>query len=1348
MDENLKNKLQKIESLLPKAMITDRYRLGRELARIKASKSKTPTNEKINQKLVLLEKKLQRSVKKRLWRKINRPKPIYNEALPILSKKDDIIDTISNHPVVIISGETGSGKTTQIPKFCLAACCGVGGKIGCTQPRRIAAMTVSKRIAEELGEPLGQSVGYKIRFKDRTNPKAFIKIMTDGILLAETQNDPHLNEYDTIIVDEAHERSLNIDFILGILKTLLKKRKDLKVVITSATIDTEKFSNAFDHAPVIEVSGRMYPVDVRYMPMDPNWENDDEQTHVDMAVHAVDRLFKETNIGDMLVFMPTEQDIRETCDLIKEKSDKNATILPLFARLSASEQSRVFSQGLRRKVIVATNIAETSITIPGIKYVIDTGLARISRYAPRSRTTSLPVTAISKSSADQRKGRCGRVENGICIRLYSEEDFGGRPLFTSPEILRANLAEVILRMIALNLGDISSFPFIDKPAPKSIQDGFDLLFELGAIVMEPNRKKKKKPRFSLTPKGKLMAKMPVDPRLSRMLLEAHGEGCLGSLMVIASALSIQDPRERPAEKAQEADQAQKMFCDPFSDFITYLNIWNKYNEVLQKEKTTGRIKKFCKVHYLSFKRMREWRDIHGQLSEVLKEHGLHDKNKTDKKSRIQKRTFSNDQPRERMISGTEFSDLYTAIHKALLSGLLSNIAVKKEKNIFQGTKGKEVMIFPGSSLFNAAKEWIVAAELVETSRLFARTCANIDNTWLEKLGGNLCKYTYFHPHWERKRGQVVAYEQVTLFSLIIIPKRRVSYGRINPDHAAEIFIQSALVEGDIRKKFDFMHHNQNLIDNVKNMEDRIRRKDILVGEADLFDFYMKRLKGCYDIQTLKRYLKQHENDHFLRMKPHDVTRYVPDEKELSLFPDRIDLGGFSLDCTYRFQPGSSDDGVTINIPAPMTALVPSESLGWMVPGLYREKITTLIKGLPKLFRKKLVPVADTADIIIREMPKSKSSLITALGNFIYSRFGIDIPSSAWPNDLLPDHLKMRISIADAKGNELYSGRDPNMLSRPVSKKAGPVASAEMNAAKKYWERTRITRWDFPDLPEYIELKDKNMAPWLVYPGLQNINPKEKSVSLRLFQNNETAIESHKEGVALLFAIHFSKDLKFLKKALKLPKHMEIKSKYFGGPTVFGKRMYEHIIKKLFFKNIRSKDTFYAYAKSIAQSILSQGRELLNLSLLVLETYHNTRTTIFTLETAHNTNTAVLEFLKGLRTELSKLIPETFVDLYDAHRINHLVRYMKALEIRANRAMVDFEKDRTKSEEIQIFTKSLNRLLKGLTNTTSKEKRAAIETYFWLIEEYKVSVFAQELKTSVPVSKKRLEDKLNEIQRMA
>ncbi len=1335
-----------IESLLPEALIADRQAVHREIARIKR-RIKTPASrENINRRLVLIEKKLQRSAQQRAWRKTHRPEPIYNEALPIFSKKDDIIDAVKNHPVVIISGETGSGKTTQIPKFCLAAGRGIDGKIGCTQPRRIAAITVSQRIAKELGEVPGMSVGYKIRFKEKASPNGFIKIMTDGMLLAEAQNDPGLSEYDTIIVDEAHERSLNIDFILGLVKTLLKKRKDLKLIVTSATIDTEKFSKAFDHAPVIEVSGRMYPVKVRYLSQTSSIEKDDSQTHVETAVRELNRLIKQTDSGDILIFMPTEQDIRDTCELIKGKHFRNAEILPLFARLSASEQSRVFSPGRGRRIIVATNIAETSITIPGVKYVIDTGLARISHYMPRMRITALPVAGISRSSADQRKGRCGRMENGVCIRLFSESDFENRPLFTSPEILRANLAEVILRMISLNLGDISKFPFIDKPAAKSIRDGFDLLYELGAIVPKSNRNPKTNRDFLLTQKGELMAKMPIDPRLSRMLIEARDERCLEEVMVIAAALSIQDPRERPAEKSREADQAQKVFCDPSSDFITLLNIWNTFQQVLKENKTTGRIKKFCKARYLSFRRMREWRDIHAQLSETMTGYRRTDTNKIPKKRIPQ--VPCNRQRSKNLIRDSEFSRLYIAIHKSILSGFLSNIAVKKEKNIFQAPKGKEVMIFPGSTLFNTAKEWIVAAEWVETSRLFARTCANIDSTWLENLGGNLCRRTYLHPHWEKKMGQVMAYEQVSLFGLVIVPKRQVPFGSIDPDRATEIFIQSALIEEDIKETFNFLVHNRNVIDSVKNLEDRVRRRNILVSEGQLFDFYSQRLEKCFDIRTLKAYIKERKNEENLRMAPEDIIRYTPDEKELSRFPDRLDLGHLRLDCAYRFDPGSADDGVTVNIPAAVASLVPSESLEWLVPGLYREKVTALIKGLPKNYRKKLVPVADTVDIVINEMPNTRTSLITTLGNFIYTRFNIDIPASAWPHDLLPDHLKMRISITDAKGKELSSGRDPDLLSRQVYDQRRATASPELEAAKKMWERDGILNWDFPDLPESIELKGAGTAKWPVYPGLQRNREMGEGVNLRLFLNHEAALDSHREGVAALFSLYLSKDLKFLKKALKLPKEMAKTADYFGGSACFEKKMVERIVKNLFFKNIRTQSRFYAHADAAAGTILSEGRKLVSHTMSVLKAYHEARTAIYTLELAHKTNPVILQFLKGLRTELSKLIPENFIDLYDPERMIHLVRYIKALAIRAQRAMVDPEKDRTKSDAVAVFTERLNQLLKGLSESASEEKKAALESVYWLIEEYKVSIFAQELKTSVPVSSKRIEDKFQEIERMA
>jgi ATP-dependent helicase HrpA len=1299
-----------------------------EIRRLNRSIAKMAPVDQITKRLERLEKRSKNSVKKRARRKVNRPELIYNDTLPIISKKDEIIDSISKNQVVIISGETGSGKTTQIPKFCLAAGRGIDGMIGCTQPRRIAATTVSRRIAEELKEELGRSVGYKIRFKDKIGSNTYIKIMTDGILLAETQRDPYLYAYDTIIVDEAHERSLNIDFILGFLKNLLKKRKDLKLVITSATIDTEKFSRAFYNAPIIEVTGRMFPVEIRYSPLDSNLDRESEQTHIDMAVQSVDTLMQESALGDILLFMPTEQDIRETRELLEGRNYAGTRIFPLFARLSAAEQSRVFSHLQDRKIIIATNIAETSLTIPGIKYVIDSGLARISQYNARSRTTSLPVTSISKSSADQRKGRCGRMEDGVCIRLFAEEDFETRPLFTSPEILRANLAEVILRMISLDLGDPADFPFIDPPTTQSIRDGFDLLAELGAIVPESDKKRSKgKTRFSLTNKGKLMAKMPIDPRLSRMLIEAQRKGCLEEVTVIASALSIQDPRERPTEKTEKADGVHQAFHNTSSDFITLLNIWGKYRQAWQKEKTTGRMKKFCRTHYLSFRRMREWRDIHAQISEILKEYGLNDI-KTNLSKNLVRQGISSETP------FVEDSPLYAAIHQSILSGFLSNISVKKEKNIFQAAKGKEVMIFPGSAIFNQAKKWVVAAEMVETSRLFARVCANINSDWLEQLGKDLCKYTYLEPHWERNRSEVVASEQVSLFGLIIVPQRPVSYGRINPEEAEDIFIQKALVEGDVKKKSAFMLHNQNLIEGVRGIEDKVRKRDLLVSEVELFEFYKQKLKGCYDLRTLNRRLKQEGNDRFLRMTPEDVFRYTPDDKELSLFPDKINIYDQSFDCKYKFRPGEKDDGLTVKIPSSSAPMVSPESLDWLVPGLYREKIAALIKSLPKTYRKQLVPLADTVDVVINEMPKVKGALVIALGNFIYSRFNVDIPASVWSNVTLPEHLNMRISITDARGQELYSSRDPAVLRRGVTSEADRDELSEIEHVRKHWEKTGMTGWDFPDLPDSIGIKREKFPGLLVYPGLQTAGNGKKGVNLRLFRHREEALRSHQEGV-------------FLKKALALPKTFKKMADYFGGFSRFEKNLYKKIIHDLFQKNIRSKDAFYSHAESVAPLILPKGRELLNQSLSILESYHETRTVLFNLESTHAENSTVIEFLQLLREELARLVPETFVHLYDIGRIGRLLRYIKTVAIRAQRALINFEKDQVKANEIQFFVDSLNRLLDELSDSSSEEKRKAIEDYFWLIEEYKVSVFAQELKTAVPVSKKRLEKKLKEIERM-
>ena len=1278
------------------------------------------------------------NIKKKL-RQANRPKLVYNADLPIMAKKDEIIAAIKSNSVIIVSGETGSGKTTQIPKFCLAAGRGIDGRIGCTQPRRIAATTVARRIAEELGEEIGRSVGYKIRFQDRVSQNAYIKIMTDGILLAETLSDRRLAQYDTIIVDEAHERSLNIDLILGIIKSLLAQRADLKVVITSATIDTEKFSKAFHDAPIIEVSGRMYPVEIRYDPMDSELEKAGDQTYIEKAVESVRTLLSESSKGDLLVFMPTEQDIRETCDLIRAEAFRHVTVLPLYSRLSAKEQGQVFGRPAGRKVIVATNIAETSITIPGIKYVVDTGLARISQYTPRSRTTALPIRPVSRSSADQRKGRCGRVENGICVRLYSEEDFLTRPLFTEPEILRANLAEVILRMLALRLDDISAFPFIDRPAAKSTNDGFDLLMELGAV----RRRSKETGRFLLTEIGNLMAKLPLDPRLSRMLIEAHQEGCAGDVAVIASALSIQDPRERPVDDADKADQAHTLFADPASDFITLLNIWKKYHETLEKEKTAASLKRFCKAHFLSYRRMREWRDIHAQVTAILQEYDLErlSRQTFEKKK---KPLFKAHEKKKRDSADSPFGLLYRAIHRSVLSGFLSNIAVKKEKNIFRAAKGREVMIFPGSTLFNRAGKWIVAAEMVQTSRPFARTAANIDCGWLEELGADQCKYAYLHPRWESRRGEVVATEQVSLYGLIIVSERTVGYGRINPDEASDIFILSALVAGAVRRPFAFMRHNQQLGDEIKEMENKLRRRDLFADEERMFQFYKEKLPAVYDLRTLEKRIKQEGGDKFLYMQKEDLLLYLPDEGELSLFPDSVALGKRKFNSTYRFNPGDPADGVTIKIPATLTSVVPTESTDWLVPGLLAEKITTLIKSLPKEYRKKLVPVAGAVAVIMAEMPKGKGSLPAALSRFILDRFGIDIPAAAWPLKELPDYLRMRISLAGPGGEELLAVRDPAILRQDMTQVSDPDFFETINTR---YEKKGIKSWDFGDLPDAMEFQGNNNADWIFYPGLEKNGGDDNCVNLRLFRKRDKAIGSHQQGVAALFGIYLVKELKFLKKFLKIPAELKPAADYFGGLKGLESRLYGSVLNDSFRRNIRTANDFEFHARSMLPQMQTKGQEKLDAVLTVLDAFHSARTIIFSLEQAHRTITAALVFLEGLRRELSRLVPETFMDLYGNDRLIQIVRYIRTISIRAQKGLADLVKDQKRAAELNVYQSKLERLLDSLSPATSTERRKAVEDLFWLMEEYKVSLFAQELKTLIPVSPKRLDVKFREIERL-
>ena len=1261
-------------------------------------------------------------IKRIAARRARLPRIVYPPTLPILERKDDIIAAIRKHPVVVITGETGSGKTTQLPKMCLEAGRGLAGMIGCTQPRRIAATSVARRIAEEMGENIGLSIGYKIRFDNRTTREAFLKIMTDGILLMEAQTDPLLRAYDTIIVDEAHERSLNIDFVLGILKTILIRRSDFRIVITSATIDTEKFSKAFGNAPIIEVSGRLYPVEVRYEPLDPKLEEKGEITPVEAAARVVEDLVERRERGDILIFMPTEQDIRETCDLLAGRFREEIVILPLFSRLSAAQQQQVFRPLTTRKIVVATNVAETSITIPGIRFVIDSGLARIAQYNPRSRTAGLPIRPISKSSADQRKGRCGRVQHGVCIRLYGEDDYLGRPLYTPPEILRSNLAGVILRMLALNLGDIDAFPFIDRPAQKSIRDGIETLLELGGI--EPESKDGRGPThpWRLTEQGRIMAQLPLDPRISRMILEALKEGCLGEIVVIGAALSIQDPRERPAEKEAQADQAHAKFKDPSSDFASLLSLWRRYYDYGESSKSQNRQRRFCRGHHLSYRRMREWREIHDQILSILAEQKL--------------------LPRKDATLQKQGADLYAALHRSILSGYLGQIAQKKEKNLYTATRGRQAMIFPGSGLFNRGGNWIVAAEMIETSRLFARTAANIESDWLEELGGRLCKRTYSSPHWEKDRGEVVASEAVTLFGLAIITGRPVSYGRIDPDGAARIFIRSALVEGEVKKPPPFLVHNQELIKKIASFEEKVRRHDLLVDEEAMAQFYEKRLPGIFDTRTLQRLIRDRGDDAFLRMNEEDLFLKAPDLGEIDLFPEAVSTGSWRLDCLYRFDPGTPEDGITLKIPVHAIPSVQDASMDWAVPGLVKEKVMALLKGLPKEYRKRLQPLIHTGEIILKEI-KRQGTLPTALSRFIYDKFGLDIPADRWPQEELDDHLKIRFVVTDEKDRELAAGRDIGVLRQEFIETKESQAFVK---ARRRWEKTDLTAWDFGDLPERIFLTDGD--PHLLAPAaFPALVAGKTAIDIRLFHSDPEAHRAHRKGVRALLALRLRDELKHLRKSISPAGDLRLWASAFGGVKVLETALMEKVMHDLFESDIRTGASFEGYGDKIRSRILPLGQAMVRKAAPLIKALYETTELLRSLEGPNLGNGPVLSFLAELRDELSRLLPADFLIRYGEERLVHIGRYLRALAIRAERGAAHLEKARERGKEICELVEWYEKTLQELTDYTSEAKRQALEEFGWLIEEYKVSLFAQELKTAVPVSRKRLDAMMGEIKRM-
>ncbi len=1293
--------IRKIKSYLQRTMLIDQASALQQIENL-WGKARISLDEKaLCSQLSLLEKRLERSMAVSRSREIKLPKITYPQELPITQKKHEIIQAVQKNPVVIISGETGCGKSTQIPKMCLESGSGIYGRIALTQPRRVAAITIAYRIAEELKEPLGRSVGYKIRFEDKSSPESYIKVVTDGMLLAETQTDPILYEYDTLIIDEAHERSLNIDFLLGLSKTLLQERPELKVIITSATMDTEKFSQAFSQAPVIEVKGRLYPVTVEYFPSEKRTENREDIDYVALAAKAADRIKSRKKPGDILVFMPTEQDILETCEKLEGRKYSGTSILPLYARLPGAKQRRVYSvKG--PKIVVATNVAETSLTIPGIKYVIDTGLARISQYLPGTKTNSLPISPISRSSADQRKGRCGRVQEGVCIRLFSQKDYESRIQYTPPEIVRSNLAEVILRMIYLKLGHPSNFPFVDRPHPKNIKDGFDTLVELGAI-------KRYKNAYTLTEKGSKMARMPLDPRISRILLQAHQEGCLPEAAVIASALSIRDPRERPPEKAVQADLMHLPFRNPDSDFLSLLNIWNRYHDEWEHLSSQNKKRRFCRDHFLSFNRMREWILVHEQVLAILQEMRISHKKRASKE-----------------ISPS----LYAKIHRSILAGYLSNIAVHKEKNIYTAPQGREAMIFPGSGLFNRSIRWIVAAETVKTSRLFARTAAKINPAWLEDLAGPLCKYFYSNPHWDKKRGEVVAEERVTLFGLEIISGRTVPYGRINPAEAHQIFIHSALVKGNIHPLPDFLKDNLELINKLSIIEDKLRRRDILVSEGILEDFYSDRLPGILNVKELINKISSQRSDNFLRLTKEDILKTIPDQKELEAFPDEIKLDNMNFKTQYRFSPGKEEDGITLKIPARLLSSVPKETLEGTIPGLYKEKITALIKGLPKCYRRKLVPVGDKVEDIVKNMPRESPSLFKDLSAYLRRKYSIQIPIEEWHQIEIPGFLKYRLAVIGQKGYEVTAGRDIERLLSALGSSSLPEESEAWKKAQLKWERNGIISWDFDHLPEKILVGSLTEA----YPAL---HADKEGVSIKLYKNYEEALKSHLLGVEALLLQHYSKDLDYMKRHLVLSEEYSKSTLFFGGKEAIEKWLYTKLKHEAFRKNLRSQKEYAAYKENVNIHLNEKSTQLLSMTLEILSSYQKIRAVLSDLKISQSKNQVLQNISDQIKRELEKLIPANFLDLYPLERLKHLPRYAKALMIRLERAKNDPDKDRKKAEQVSIFSNDLERLRTDHAGKIDQDTKKALEDFHWMVEEFKVSLFAPELKTAYPVSPKRL-----------
>ena len=1208
--------------------------------------------------------------------------------LPVSARRFEIARTIDAHQVVIIAGETGSGKSTQIPKICLAMGRGVNRLIGCTQPRRIAATSLATRVAKELEVNLGEEVGYKIRFNEQAKASTYVKFMTDGILLAETQGDPMLRAYDTLILDEAHERSLNIDFLLGYLKRLLPRRPDLKLIVCSATLDVDRFSAFFDRAPVIQVSGRTYPVDVFYRP-----PRGDEGDLIETIGNTVEEITELDRRGDILIFLPGEREIRETADELASHGLPHTTILPLFARLSAAEQARVFQPIPQRRIVLATNVAETSLTIPGIVYVIDPGQARINRYIPRTGVTSLQIEGISQASAEQRKGRCGRVQSGICFRLYGEDDFKARPEHTDPEIKRSGLAGVILRMKSLKLGEVEAFPFLDPPTRRAIDEGYRVLEELGALDEQRE----------LTAIGLRLARLPVDPRVGRMILGGVDEGALREVLVIAAALSVQDPRERPIAAQRQADDAHRRFRDESSDFLGLLRLWEAYLEARTGAK--AQLRRFCSSNFLSFVRMKEWADIHDQLAQLASEMEL----------------VHNRKPAEP-----------EQIHRAILPGLLSRIGLwNQEHRAYAGARQTRFTLHPSSGLAKKPPPWVVAAELVETSQLFARNAARIDPVWLETIAGPLCKRSHSDPHWEQKPAQVMAREQATLFGLPIVRDRKVHFGPIDPVASRKVFLRHALALGEYRTSAPFLEHNRRVIEQAQALRARARRSDLMIDEHALEIFFDQRVgEGVYSGKTFEewRARSEAENPELLRLTLDDVLLDEAHDLTPERYPDELKLYGARLPLSYKFDPREDDDGLTVTIPVVLLPQVDPGVFYWIIPGWLVEKVSLLLDSLPKALRKQIGPSQVAARELEPALRPFEGPLLPALAEAVFARYGARVPPDAWRREEVPEYLHLLCRVVDEDGKELARGRDVGALRERF---AFAARQAWESVPKSAWSKAGLRSWDLDALPESVRVRS-GASTVLAYPALVD---HEESVELRLMEAPDTAEAATRAGLRRLFLLQLRTSQRQLAQlasgALDAGSLAQVVK---GARLQVGQRAVDEafgLVEAASFP--RDKGAFHRRLEEGRRALPEALASLDRVATEIAAEHQKVAAALKVLLAAKAGKSKVS--LDDIQGQLARLLPPDLFAACPRDRLRHLPRYLKAIQVRLQRLPNDPAKDELKAAPViklwQDFLKN-----EPLLRSRGYEPER-IEEVRWLLEEWRVQVFAQELKTAVPVSEKRL-----------